>query len=135
MSLKRFLRIIIEIAFGTFLINRNVVILQKTHIMNLSQEDWVNQLAADENAVILDVRTEDEFNDGYIENAVNIDINKGQGFIYEIEELDKNKNYYVYCRSGARSAKACQVMNELGINNAYNLLGGILDWEGETVNP
>ena len=135
MSLKRFLRIIIEIAFGTFLININVVILQKTHIMNLSQEDWVNQLAADENAVILDVRTEDEFNDGYIENAVNIDINKGQGFIYEIEELDKNKNYYVYCRSGARSAKACQVMNELGINNAYNLLGGILDWEGETVNP
>ena len=135
MSLKRFLRIIIEIAFGTFLINRNVVILQKTHIMNLSQEDWVNQLAADENAVILDVRTEDEFNDGYIENAVNIDINKGQGFIYEIEELDKNKNYYVYCRSGARSAKACQVMNELGINNAYNLLGGILDWEGETINP
>jgi len=134
-SLKRFLRIIIEIAFGTFLINRNVVILQKTHIMNLSQEDWVNQLAADENAVILDVRTEDEFNDGYIENALNIDINKGQGFIYEIEELDKNKNYYVYCRSGARSAKACQVMNELGINNAYNLLGGILDWEGETVNP
>jgi len=134
-SLKRFLRIIIEIAFGTFLINRNVVILQKTHIMNLSQEDWVNQLAADENAVILDVRTEDEFNDGYIENAVNIDINKGQGFIYEIEELDKNKNYYVYCRSGARSAKACQVMNELGINNAYNLLGGILDWEGETINP
>lgn len=135
LSLKRFLRIIIEIAFGTFFINRNVVILQKTHIMNLSQEDWVNQLAADENAVILDVRTEDEFNDGYIENALNIDINKGQAFIYEIEELDKNKNYYVYCRSGARSAKACQIMNELGIENAYNLLGGILDWEGETVQP
>jgi len=103
--------------------------------MNLSQEDWVAQFQADENAVILDVRTEDEFNDGYIENAVNIDINKGQAFIYEIEELDKNKNYYVYCRSGARSAKACQIMNELGIENAYNLLGGILDWEGDTVNP
>ncbi|AOC95793.1 MULTISPECIES: rhodanese-like domain-containing protein [Flavobacterium] len=103
--------------------------------MNLSQEDWVAQLQADENAVILDVRTEDEFNDGYIENALNIDINKGQAFIYEIEELDKNKNYYVYCRSGARSAKACQIMNELGIENAYNLLGGILDWEGETVHP
>ena len=67
--------------------------------------------------------------------AANAAYNKGQGFIYEIEELDKNKNYYVYCRSGARSAKACQIMNELGINNAYNLLGGILDWEGDTVNP
>lgn len=108
---------------------------KKHNAMNLSQEDWVAQLEADEKAVILDVRTEDEFNDGYIENAVNIDINKGQAFIYEIEELDKNKNYYVYCRSGARSAKACQIMNELGFENAYNLLGGILDWEGETVNP
>ena len=98
--------------------------------MNLSQEDWVNQLAADENAVILDVRTEDEFNDGYIENALNIDINKGQGFIYEIEELDKNKNYYVYCQAGMRSAKACAVMNELGIENTYNLLGGIGAWNG-----
>ncbi|MBK0369884.1 rhodanese-like domain-containing protein [Flavobacterium agrisoli] len=103
--------------------------------MNLSQEDWVAQLAADENAVVLDVRTEDEFNDGYIENAINIDIHKGQGFIYELEQLDKSKNYYVYCRSGARSAKACQIMNELEFANAYNLLGGILDWEGDVVEP
>lgn len=103
--------------------------------MNLSQEDWIAKFGADENAVILDVRTEDEYNDGYIENALNIDINKGQAFIYELEELDKNKNYYVYCRSGARSAKACQIMNEMGFNNAYNLLGGILAWEGDTVTP
>lgn len=103
--------------------------------MNLTQEDWISQFEVDENAVILDVRTEDEYNDGIIENAINIDIHKGQDFIAELESLDKNKNYYVYCRSGARSAKACEIMKELGFENAFNLLGGILDWDGEVVAP
>ncbi|MFV8376646.1 rhodanese-like domain-containing protein [Flavobacterium sp. LB1P62] len=101
--------------------------------MNLTQEDWVAQFEADENAVILDVRTEDETNDGIIANAILIDIHKGQGFIDEIEALDKSKNYYVYCRSGMRSAKACEIMNELGFKNTYNLLGGIIEWNGDIV--
>ena len=103
--------------------------------MNLTQEDWIAQLEADDNAVILDVRTEDECNEGIIPNAINIDIHKGQDFISEIEKLDKSKNYYVYCRSGARSAKACEIMNELGFDTTYNLLGGMLDWDGEVVAP
>ena len=103
--------------------------------MNLTQEDWIAQLEEDENAVILDVRTEDECDEGIIPNAINIDIHKGQGFISEIEKLDKSKNYYIYCRSGARSAKACEIMNELGFDNTYNLLGGMLDWDGEVVSP
>jgi rhodanese-related sulfurtransferase len=103
--------------------------------MNLTQKDWTSHLEADSNAVILDVRTEDEYNDGIIPNAINIDIHKGQVFVSEIETLDKAKNYYVYCRSGARSAKACEVMNELGIENAFNLTGGILAWDGDIVSP
>jgi len=101
--------------------------------MNLTQEDWVSQFEADENAVILDVRTEDECNQGIIENSINIDIHKGQDFIDAIEALDKNKNYYIYCRSGVRSAKACEIMNELGFENTYNLLGGIIEWNGDIV--
>jgi rhodanese-related sulfurtransferase len=100
--------------------------------MNLTQEDWVSQFEADENAVILDVRTEAECDEGTIPNAINIDIYEGQGFIAKIEALDKSKNYYVYCRSGARSAKACEVMNNLGFENTFNLLGGFIEWEGET---
>lgn len=103
--------------------------------MNLSQQEWVEQFEEDTNAVILDVRTEDEWNEGIIPNALMIDINKGQGFIYAIEELDKSKNYYVYCRSGARSAKACQIMNELGFDTTYNLAGGFMEWEGDSVIP
>jgi rhodanese-related sulfurtransferase len=103
--------------------------------MNLTQEDWISQLKADTNAVILDVRTEDECNEGIIENAITIDIHQGQAFINAIEELDKTKNYYVYCRSGARSGKACELLNEIGIDNAFNLSGGMLAWEGDVVNP
>jgi rhodanese-related sulfurtransferase len=101
--------------------------------MNLTQEEWTSQLEADDNAVILDVRTENECNEGVIPNAINIDIYEGQAFVEKIEALDKTKQYYVYCRSGARSAKACEVMNELGFDNTFNLMGGILDWEGDVV--
>lgn len=101
--------------------------------MDLSQNDWIANFKKETDAVILDVRTADEFRDGFIENAINIDIYKGQGFIYELENLDKNKNYYVYCKAGGRSAQACSIMKELGFHNTYNLVGGIMHWEGKTV--
>ncbi|WP_430909352.1 rhodanese-like domain-containing protein [Maribacter sp. 2-571] len=98
---------------------------------DLSQEEWTEQLAGDDNAVILDVRTEDEVAEGYIPNAMNIDIHLGQGFLDALEELDKSKSYYVYCRSGGRSGQACAIMNSVGFEKAYNLEGGFMNWEGE----
>jgi rhodanese-related sulfurtransferase len=98
---------------------------------DLSQEEWVEQLQNDDNAVILDVRSPQEVEEGYIPGAVNIDIYLGQGFLEELQKLDKSKNYYVYCRSGNRSGQACAIMNSIGIPNAYNLEGGMLQWEGE----
>lgn len=102
--------------------------------MDLTQQEWANQLQKDDNAIILDVRTEDEFNDGYIPNAINIDIYKGQGFIYKLDELDKSKNFYVYCKAGGRSLQACKIMNQMGFENTYNLLGGFMEWKGEVEN-
>lgn len=98
---------------------------------NLTQEQWSKEVDQDKDAVVLDVRTEEEFIEGYIPGAKNIDIYKGQGFLDEVNQLDKSKNYYVYCRSGARSAQACALMNQQGFENAYNLMGGITEWEGE----
>ena len=57
--------------------------------MDLTQEEWASKLKNDPNAVVLDVRTEGEVMQGIIPNAINIDIYKGQGFIYKLEELDK----------------------------------------------
>lgn len=98
---------------------------------DLTQHEWTSKLTADDNAVILDVRTPEEVAEGIIPNAITIDIYKGQGFIYELEELDKSKTYYVYCRSGGRSGQACGIMNQLGFKNAYNLIGGFMEWKGE----
>lgn len=98
---------------------------------DLIEQDWVDQLEQEENSVILDVRTEDEVDNGKIPNSIAIDIHKGQGFIDEIEKLDKSKSYFVYCRSGARSGQACSIMNQLGFEKAYNLIGGIMEWSGD----
>jgi rhodanese-related sulfurtransferase len=100
---------------------------------NLSQEEWSEQLEGDGNAFILDVRTADEVEEGYIPGATNIDFYMGQGFLDALEGLDRSKNYYVYCRSGNRSGQACALMANAGFENTYNLEGGFMQWEGEVV--
>jgi len=101
---------------------------------NLSQTEWSTAITT-ENAVVLDVRTPNEWAEGIIEHAILINIMEPQSFMSEIEKLDKSKNYYIYCRSGARSGQACQVMNSIGIDETNNLSGGILEWKGKTVLP
>lgn len=98
---------------------------------DLTQQEWISKLKADTNAVVLDVRTPEEVAQGVIPNAKHIDIFKGQGFIDEVEQLDKTKTYFVYCKAGGRSGQACAVMNQLGFNKTYNLLGGFSEWQGE----
>ncbi|KPM31812.1 Rhodanese-like protein [Croceitalea dokdonensis DOKDO 023] len=102
--------------------------------MDLSQEEWAEQLKNDENAFLLDVRTPEELEEGKIPNATNIDIYLGQGFMDEIQKLDPSKNYYVYCRSGNRSGQACAILHSIGIKNAYNLEGGFMNWTGEVAD-
>jgi rhodanese-related sulfurtransferase len=100
--------------------------------MNLEQKEWWSQFLNDEYGIIIDVRTEDEFESGKIPGALNIDIYKGRGFVYQVEELDKSKNFYVYCAAGVRSANACGVMQQLGFENVFNLVGGFSNWDGPT---
>jgi len=97
----------------------------------LKQEEWQKQLKNDKDSVILDVRTEEEVEEGYIPNSKNIDIYKGQGFIDEVEDLDKSKHYYIYCRSGKRSSQACTLLDQMGFAETYNLSGGFSEWKGE----
>lgn len=98
---------------------------------DLSQTEWASKLNEDTNAVVLDVRTDIEVIEGVIPNAIQIDIYKGQAFVDEINALDKQKNYYVYCKSGGRSGQACGLMRQLGFDNAFNLVGGYSQWMGE----
>ncbi|PKA83584.1 rhodanese-related sulfurtransferase [Ulvibacter sp. MAR_2010_11] len=99
--------------------------------MDLSQSQWREQLSNDDNAVILDVRTEEEVNEGHIPNMKHLDIYNAGAFMEKAQQMDTSKNYYVYCRSGGRSAQACAILNSLGYKNTFNLLGGFSEWEGE----
>ncbi len=100
---------------------------------NLTQKEWQEQLENDENAIILDVRTSEEIEEGYIEGAVKMDIQNTAKFYEESQKLDPTKSYYIYCRSGGRSGQACALFNSLGINKTYNLVGGILAWKGNLI--
>ena len=65
--------------------------------MNLDQLNWEKQLHSEENATILDVRTPEEFEISRIPNSKNIDFYNPQNFMQEIEKLDRDNSYYVYC--------------------------------------
>ena len=76
---------------------------------------------------IIDVRTPEEYAEGHLENAVNIDFN-ADDFEDRINELNRDNTYVVYCRSGVRSGSALDAMRQLGFSEVYNVLGGIIDW-------
>src|SRR5574337_463253 len=78
--------------------------------------------------VILDVRTPEEFAEGHLSGAVNVNL-PAPDFERRLGALDRGKTYLVYCRTGNRSARAIQVMQRLGFRSVYHMTEGILGWE------
>lgn len=87
----------------------------------------VNNLKLDE--VLLDVRTEAEYQQGHIVGAVNFDISKST-IMQDIESLNNSKTYIVYCRSGGRSQLASMIMIQKGLK-VINSQIGIIHWNKE----
>lgn len=79
-------------------------------------------------AVVVDVRTPEEFSEGHIPKAALADISKRE-FQAEIGGLDRSKLYLVNCAAGSRSARACQSFKALGFTNVVNLDGGFSEWK------
>ena len=104
---------------------------KQTQMNELAPDAWAELQEQTSASVILDVRTSEEFESGYIKGALNMDIRGGADFLASIEMLDRSKSYFVYCRSGARSGQACQLMSQMGFSAVYNLYGGVLAWEGD----
>lgn len=82
------------------------------------------------NFVILDVRTPEEFRDGHINGAVNLNYNSPT-FKTDLNGLDKTKAYLIYCRTARRSRATFDMMKELGFQEVYHMLGGIVRWMSE----
>ncbi len=89
--------------------------------------EFYNKMKELPQAAVLDVRTAQEFNKGYLPNAINIDWQE-KNFDKGIENLDKNKPVLIYCLSGGRSSEAAQHMRQMGYTAVWELDGGIMKW-------
>lgn len=92
-------------------------------------------LASKDAPTVIDIRTAEEFKEGHIEGAKQIDF-KGNNFQEELAKLDRSKAYLFHCRSGGRSSQSLSIWKELGFKKLYHLDTGILGWEkaeGKTV--
>lgn len=101
-------------------------------ITQLSPQEYANAVTTDTTAVILDVRRPDEFAAGHLKNALLLDFLNTKAFRQGIEQLDKEKTYYIYCRSGRRSANAATTMQKLGFR-VVEMRGGIEAWKAENL--
>lgn len=101
--------------------------INQKQISTMNAPDFQNYLES-ESAVIIDVRTPEEFASGHIENSINIDFYSPE-FYARISALDPNQEYAIYCRSGNRSSEALRMMDELDFTKVTELTGGMLAWE------
>lgn len=100
----------------------------KSQLNNLTPEEFQSLVLETDNAVVIDVRTNQEYRQGRLFDAVNIDY-LAYDFWDQIETLDPEKTYFVYCRSGRRSVRTCTLMHNGGFQKVFNLDGGLNLWE------
>lgn len=90
-------------------------------------EKAVHEAQNDPTVHLVDVRTREEYLAGHLPDSLLLPL--GDAYALEDDVPDKDDTIYVYCRSGSRSAMACQQFEELGYTHVVNI-GGILDWDG-----
>ncbi len=93
----------------------------------LPPTDFKAKVESTQSAVILDVRTPEEYHDGHLANAVNMDWND-DAFGQQIKPLDKNAPVFVYCYGGGRSSAAAKELRKQGFKEVYDLKGGMSAW-------
>ena len=98
-------------------------------IRHVSMNDIVKIMEENKDYVIVDVRTPDEYAEGHIPNAINIQNETINETVYN-KLKDKNQLILIYCRSGSRSRQAAYKMQKLGYTNLVDF-GGIINWKGK----
>jgi rhodanese-related sulfurtransferase len=100
----------------------------KSNVENISASALKQLLEKDKSLKLVDVRTSNEFKQGHIKNAVNIDVFKSD-FVEKCEKkYNSTDTLILYCRSGQRSMNAAKKLEKAGFNSIYNLNGGIMAW-------
>jgi thioredoxin 1 len=97
-------------------------------VKTVAAADFEKKAAAMKDKIILDVRTAEEYKEGHLSGASQIDY-YGTDFKSQVSKLDKSKPIFVYCKGGGRSSSSCEILKDLGFKEVYNLQGGITDWK------
>ncbi len=130
-------RLVLSIALGVALLGSGCSNAQSNSEETTQAEGVINKdvdvdefskLVAQDNGLLLDVRTDQEFAAGHLEGAKQIDFYAAD-FQQKVKELDKETPVYIYCRSGGRSGQAAKMMKGMGFKAVYNLEGGIMAWQ------
>ncbi|MCB0651295.1 MAG: rhodanese-like domain-containing protein [Saprospiraceae bacterium] len=100
--------------------------LLKAQLNNLNPEEFASMLSQDPAAVLIDVRSPEEFTLGSFPGALNINYSSGDLWD-QLEALDKNRKIFVFCRSGRRSIRVCTLLKNGGFDEdeIFNLDGGL----------
>lgn len=91
---------------------------------DIDYEEAKQILFDDENAILLDVRSKQEYKEGHLDYAINIPLYDLETNIYN-KLTDKNQTIIVYCQTGNRSKKAFNILSKNGYTNIYNIQGGL----------
>lgn len=126
MILKFFKRAIYLIAMTMF-ISPASGCNSNTNITSVSASEFQKEIKTD-SVQLVDVRTPQEYADGHIEGAININVQSDNFQQMAVKELSKDKTVLIYCRSGRRSLKAADILTGLGYK-VVNLKGGVIEWE------
>lgn len=100
----------------------------KKSAINTPKVSSISDIVQDENIVLIDVRTEEEYDSGHIPRAINIPYTEIENKV----DYDKDKPIAVYCRTGKRSKEAALTLEKMGYTKIYDI-GGINNYEGELI--
>ena len=101
---------------------------------DISNEELVEMLDSDIDYLFIDVRTNEEFQTGYISGFVNADLYKFEDNHSLLDIFDTSRPVVIMCNSGNRSVTASKIFLEIGFTEVYNLKDGIQGWDGKLIN-
>jgi len=99
-------------------------------VETVAPETAAEIITTESDEVVLDIRTPEEYDQGIIEGAINIDF-YDDDFAVQLDALDKDAHYVVYCNSGNRSGQANSIFEDLGFTDVTEIDGGITNWHSE----
>jgi len=97
-------------------------------VISASAHDFTDYVNEDNERLLIDIRTPEEYDAGHLPDAKNIDFYEPD-FLQQLADLDRNQPIAIYCRSGNRSSETLAAMKQMGFTDVAELSGGILAWQ------